>query len=183
MAGRALPGTDGQIRVEPQSLVNNPERRQMIMEAAAKLYGQGFKRSHIAKLLVDHLTPNKFFEDGTPRPLEQRTSQARARLRGWERDPKFRDLVYNGSIVKLDLQTPAILDGIAKKAKKGRVDAARLVLELTGRHNPKGEQQPTQVALILSGVPRPATVQAVTADGTETIEIADGSMAEEDADV
>jgi len=48
-----------------------------------------------------------------------------------------------------------ILTGIAKKAQRGRVDAARLALELTGRHNPKGEQAPTQVAIIFQGIPRP----------------------------
>jgi|SRR5215472_1016289 len=127
--------------------------RQAVRETAAKLYGQGFARAKIARILVDHLVPN-----GRDRPLEQRLSQARNKLRAWERTQNFRDLVWNGAVVKLDLQAPAILDGISQKAKRGRVDAARLALEVTGRHNPKGDQAPTQVQLVVTGVPRP-TVQ------------------------
>ncbi len=141
-----------------------PVARDEIREAAARLYGQGYERKQIAKILLDHLAPNKEFEDGTPRPKEQRMSTARAKLRKWEADEKFRDIIYQTSLVKLDLQTPAILGGIAKKAKRGRVDAARLALELTGRHNPKGDDKPAQIVVAIAGIARPQGTQAVEAD-------------------
>ena len=119
-------------------------------EHAAKLYGQGFSRAKVARIMLDHLVPN-----GRDRPEEQRLSQARAKLRRWESDQKFRDLIYHKAVVDLDLATPEILQGVAKKAKRGRVDAARLALELTGRHTPKGEQTPTQVVVAINGIPRP----------------------------
>lgn len=103
--------------------------------------------------MVNHLVPN-----GIDRPLEQRLSQARAKLRRWEHKQEFRDLIYHKAVVDLDLETPAILKGIAGKAKRGRVDAARLALEVTGRHNPKGDQAPAQVVVAINGIPRPATV-------------------------
>ena len=127
-----------------------PERDR-IQEACAKLYGQGYPRGKVARILVDHLVPN-----GKHRPLEQRLSQARAKLRRWERTQSFRDLVYSLAVVELDMSTPIILKGVASKAKRGRVDAARLALEITGRHNPKGEQAPTQVAVVFQGIPRPS---------------------------
>jgi hypothetical protein len=146
------------------------------MEAAAKLYGQGYARGVIAKMMVDHLVP------GTRgRPTQYRLKQARAKLRAWEYQQDFRDLVYARAIVGLDLQAPAILKGVAGKAKRGRVDAARLALELTGRHNPKGDQAPAQVALVISGVPRPMQIQATSGD--ETVVIADEAMIGEDEDV
>lgn len=123
----------------------------LIFEHAAKLYGQGYARSKVARIMVNHLVPN-----GKDRPLEQRLSQARAKLRRWEHNEKFRDLIYHRAVVELDLDSPKILKGLSKKAQKGRVDAARLTFELTGRHNPKGEQAPTQVVVAINGIPRPA---------------------------
>jgi hypothetical protein len=101
--------------------------------------------------MLNHLVPN-----GLDRPEEQRLSQARAKLRRWETMESFRDLIYHKAVVDLDLDTPEILQGLAKKAKKGRVDAVRLTLELTGRHNPKGDNTPTQVVVAINGIPRPA---------------------------
>lgn len=141
---------------------------------AARLYSQGYERKHIARILLDHLVPN-----GKDRPEEQRLSQARTKLRNWENSEKFRDLVYSQGLIKLDLQTPAILGGVAKKAKRGRVDAARLILEVTGRHNPKGDSAPTQVSLVIQNVPRP-----LARGVDETLEIVDGeALVEEDEDV
>jgi hypothetical protein len=45
--------------------------------------------------------------------------------------------------------------GIARKAKAGRVDAARLAFELNGRHAPHTEIQPAAINIVLGGVPRP----------------------------
>jgi hypothetical protein len=114
--------------------------------------------------------------------LEQRLSQARTKLRGWENSPDFRDLVWKHGLVKLDLATPQILKGVERKAKQGRVDAARLALEVTGRHNPKGDASPTTVVIAFDGIPRPEGAQAVAAieDGT----VVDGEvMVEEDDEV
>jgi hypothetical protein len=187
MAGQAEPSPKSELDIGSGDLRVRPggnEHRDRVREAAAKLYGQGFERKHIARMMVEYLGGAKTFEDGVPRPLEQRLSQARTRLRGWEADQAFRDMIYNLAVVKLDLQTPAILGGIAKKAKKGRVDAARLALEITGRHNPKGDQVPTQIALVVEGVPRPVRAKAVTADGEVVVELNGHEILEEpDEDV
>lgn len=128
---------------------------QEVRVAAAKLYGQGYKRTQIARILLDHLCTEAMLS----RPEEQRLTAARALLRRWEKQDSFRDLLYKHALIELDLETPQVLKGIAKKAKRGRVDAARLVLELTGRHNPKGDQAPTQIVLQIEGVPRPVPQQ------------------------
>lgn len=185
MAGQAKPGTDIEVpslgaRVPPPNtapMLSGPER-DAVREVAAKLYGQGIPRAKIARMMVDHLVPN-----GRDRPLEQRLSQARNKLRNWERDDKFRDLIYNLAVVKLDLQTPQILGGVGRKAKAGRVDAARLALELTGRHNPKGDSTPAQVIIAFNGVPRPhGSPQAVEASEVVVIDGTD-AMVEEDEQV
>lgn len=123
----------------------------IVFEHAAKLYGQGYQRSKIARIMVNHLVPN-----GKDRPLEQRLSQARAKLRRWEGKQSFRDLMYQKAVVELDMQAAPIMMGLAKKAKRGRVDAARLAFELTGRHNPKGDSTPAQVVVAINGIPRPS---------------------------
>jgi len=128
-----------------------------LRETVAQMYGRGIPRKIIARSLVDYLVPN-----GKDRPLEQRLSQARNKLRKWERQGIFRDRVYEIAIIELDLDAPQMLKGLAKKAKRGRVDAVRLAMELTGRHNPKGDPVPTQVAVVFNGIPRPGE-QAVRA--------------------
>lgn len=118
---------------------------------AAKLYGRGFARKTIARALVDVLVPS----DSMARTEEQRISQARNKLKRWERNQEFRDLVYRHAVVELDMQTPGILVGLAKRAKRGRVDAARLALEITGRHTKESDSGPVSVTVNLANVPRP----------------------------
>lgn len=125
-----------------------------IQAAAARLYGLGYKRAQIARILFDHLAP-LHREGKRDRTVEERQSLARNKLRRWERTQKFRDLIWNQAVVELDLETPAILKGVASKAKRGRTDAARLALEVTGRHNPKGEDKPTEIVVHIGNIPRP----------------------------
>lgn len=173
MAGQANPAPNQELEtLVPTSHPNasDTKERDLVFEHAAKLYGQGYARSKVARIMLDHLVPH-----GKDRPEEQRLSQARAKLRRWEHMDRFRDLIYHKAVVDLDLESPAILKGVAAKAKRGRVDAARLALELTGRHTPKGDQVPAQVVVAINGIPRPQTqVEA------GVIEIEGEIVAEED---
>lgn len=160
------------LTIVPGADIDEGARKQAVKETAAKLYGQGFSRPKIARILRKHLITELM----RTRPMEQQLTAARARLKAWEKQDDFRDLVYNLAIVKLDLATPQIIAGVTKQAKRGRVDAARLALELTGRHNPKGDDKPTQVMVQINGVPRPARITGgrtaeVTLEGTEYDEL------------
>jgi len=64
----------------------------------------------------------------------------------------------------LDLESPAILRGVARKARQGRVDAARLALELNGRHSPHTDITPAKVNIVFGGIPRPQDVQVELED-------------------
>ena len=138
------------------------ERLAKLRLTAAKLYGRGLKKSEIARALADHLSHR-----ATP---EQRYSSAYRRICRWELQDSFRDLVYQHAVVKLDLAAPRILQGISRKAATGRVDAARLALELTGRHVPKGETHPTQIVLQMGNIPRPVDMDLPSLE--ETAELA-----------
>jgi hypothetical protein len=122
-----------------------------IRETAARLYGRGFRRAQIARALVDHLYP----DNGQARTEEQRLSTVNHKLRRWEYNQEFRDLVYRYAVVDLDMDTPAILVGLGRRAKRGRVDAARLALELTGRHSKDTDSAPVNVTVNLANVARP----------------------------
>ena len=172
MAGQAEPAPNQELDIGPKGHPNATDKshRDIVFEHAAKLYGQGFPRAKVARLMVDHLVPHQ-----KDRPLEQRLSQARAKLRRWENMERFRDLIYHKAVVELDLASPKIMKGLATKAARGRVDAARLAFELTGRHNPKGDNTPAQVVVAINGIPRPQTqVEA------GVIEIEGEIVAEED---
>src|SRR5215472_5325805 len=122
-----------------------------VRETAAKLYGRGYKRSQIARALMDQLYP----KNGVARTTEQKMSSVSKKLRRWEYSQEFRDLVYKYAVVDLDMSTPAILTGLATRAKRGRGDAARLALELTGRHVKDSSDAPVNFTVNLANVARP----------------------------
>jgi DMSO/TMAO reductase YedYZ molybdopterin-dependent catalytic subunit len=88
--------------------------------------------------------------------MEQRLATARTKLRKWEMSVPFLDMIWELSLQKTQMELPQILNGVSRKAKMGRVDAARLILEVTGRHNPKGDVvAPNVVIQFGNDVPRP----------------------------
>lgn len=127
----------------------------LVREAAARLYSQGYTRPNIARMLTKHLTPASKLEDDYRRFIVAKNKLAR-----WEKEQEFRDLIWDQAVVKTDLAAPQIMAGVVKKAIKGNVLAARLALEVTGRHNPKGESTPSQIAIVFSDMVRPQAVQA-----------------------
>lgn len=143
MAVPAIPDENTELEGRPTT--------DQLQEAVAKLYGRGFKRAEIARALLPYLTAGMRH----PRTDEERMQHARAKLRRWEYSQKFRDLVYKYAVVKVDMGTPEILDGVFRKAKRGRVDAAKLLLEITGRHSSKENHAEANVTVQIANVPRP----------------------------
>ena len=84
-----------------------------------------------------------------------RLKKARHKVRVWMGSQKMRDLLWDETVTQLDIETPLIVRGVSRKAAAGRVDAARLALEINGRHAPHAEVQPTQINIQFAGVPRP----------------------------
>jgi hypothetical protein len=122
-----------------------------VRETAAKLYGRGYKRAAIARALMEQLYP----ENGVARTPEQKMSSCMHKLRRWEYSQEFRDLVYKYAVVELDMDSPRILTALSKRAQRGRVDAARLALELTGRHTKDSGAEAVNVTVNLANVARP----------------------------
>src|SRR4030095_8157137 len=161
-ASRAVPAPLGQnnspAEVEPEF--------DHIQLRTAELLGQNKSRFEVARILEHHLlTPYQ-------RKLnyKQRRRYALRKIRRWQKNKRFRDIVYEAAVTKLDSRTPAILEGVADRAEMGRVDAAKLGLELSGRYTPKGSEQATSVQIVVAGVPRP---QSEVIEGT-VVEEEDG---------
>jgi hypothetical protein len=139
--------------------------------AAIRLYSAGNPRKTVAKALAPYLYPEIWAED---EPLARR--MAYKRVRAWEETAWFRDAVYESTIARVDAQVPQILNGMARRARR-RVDAARLMLEVTGRHNPRGQEvQPAVVQIQFGGnMPRPQNRPEIE-DGS----VVDAEVVEED---
>jgi hypothetical protein len=107
--------------------------------------------------VVELLRPQIFPHARTKREIWLANKALKKKIRAWESTQWFRDALYDASLAQLDLDVPEIFRGVARKAKKGRVDAARLALEVTGRHNPRGgDATPAIVNLNFGGaIPRP----------------------------
>lgn len=128
-----------------------------VQDKAALLFAKGKTVPQIAKLLGDHIHPQV-----ADRRLQLKKS--RGTLRRWLMTNKMRDAVYEYGRTLLDLESTAIMRGISRKAKEGRVDAARLALELNGRHAPHTEEKPAQIVLAFGNVPRPEPRQLEEAE-------------------
>lgn len=125
-----------------------------LQKAAARLYGAGFTRQEVARAMVDHLAPVSRHPD---KDLRTRRQRARARLKAWEHKQEFRDFVWDEAMVETDVASGAILKGLRQAAERGRVDAAKLALEVTGRHRTREDQvSATQVNVVFgTDIPRP----------------------------
>lgn len=145
---------------------NDKDQLTSVQIRAARMFARNVPLRQIAIKLADWVVPNE-----PDRQLQLK--KTRTRIRNWVRSQKFRDAIYEEAMLRVDLRTGAIVDGIVAKAEAGRVDAARLALEITGRHSPHTEIQPAQVNVVFSGVPRPQ----------EPKQIADGEVLDVDAEV
>jgi hypothetical protein len=132
-----------QVLQDPDTGLTTQVSMELVRLQCARLLAAGFPTSKVANAMARYLTPNGY------------EHTAKSKLRRWMRtDPTFRDLIYNEAVIKLDLSSPEILDGLRKSARRGRVDAARFALELTGRHT-KDETPVTTVNVVLTNIPRP----------------------------
>lgn len=130
---------------------------------------RGYTVGEIASKYQRHLVPHEPDRD-------KRMRKARGKIRRWMASQKFRDLIWDESVSELDLKSPRILNGVARKAMAGRVDAARLSLEVTGRHAPHTEVQPAQINIQFGDIPRPE--RAVPID-----ELDRGTMLDSDEEI
>jgi hypothetical protein len=103
-------------------------------------------------------------------------SKARGRVRKWSHTEHFRQALWDWSVSELDLTSMDILQGIAAKAAAGRVDAARLALEITGRHAPNSDIQPAAIQIVMNQVPRPQPVAFIDADAEEVVDVEDEAV-------
>jgi hypothetical protein len=100
----------------------------------------------------------------------------RAKLRRIEKTQWFRDAVYDQVVVKTDLSIPQIMEGIVKKARRGRVDAAKLAMSVAGRQVDTSDgavNVPIQINF-RGDVPRPYAIDGrAAAEDDEEIEDAE----------
>jgi hypothetical protein len=135
---------------------------------------------HVAFLLGQGLTVNQISAR-----LSRRVGKSHSQVRRWIKErlknsQEFRDLVWDASLLQIEEQAGAVQRGLLNQARKGRVDAARLLYELNGRHNPKAEGLGIQAVQIVVGgeIPRPISVEV-----PETRRELNGQRLEEDETV
>lgn len=63
---------------------------------------------------------------------------------------------FNGNLI---LQLPEMSEALARRAKRGRVDAIKLALEVTGVHNPRVKHEHSGDISISLNMPRPPAVE------------------------
>ena len=125
-----------------------PNQVSPVQILCVQMMARGYLLHEVARRYAGQLAPHE------PN-LEKRRKKARTKLRHWMATQKMRDLLWEETMVGLDIDSPQIVRGISRKAKAGRVDAARLALELNGRHAPHTEVTPAQINIQFGDIPRP----------------------------
>lgn len=78
------------------------------------------------------------------------------RIERYMRTHDFRMRILEGSTDLLALDAGKITKSLSEQAQRGRVDAIKLALEITGVYSPKAtDPGPATVQLVINGVPRP----------------------------
>lgn len=88
-----------------------------------------------------------------------------AKTKYWRQ--RFRDLNWAViAIASTDAQITAsagivpVMDAVVKRAKRGRIDAAKVVFEVTGFHNPRVQHEHSgEIEVKITGLNRPSTVE------------------------
>ena len=171
-ASPARNGTD--MAIGGKKVPTHKKKLSRLEAVVVQLYSQGVERRLIARLLVKHLCP-----PNGQLSAAQRYRLAKRRLKQLEERKWFRDAVWKQALQDADLETPAIVAGLVRKAKRGRVDASKLVLGLTGRYTEAAEQQATTVNIVFGAeVPRPANRGIDSQRGAEEVDAEDGDWEE-----
>lgn len=98
---------------------------------------------------------------GDPR----KTKLARQRIRRlMARSEEYKMLVAEESQGVMIETLPSTTAAVAKRSRRGRTDAAKLIFEATGFHNPKVKHEHSGDIKITVDIPRPAPVEAITAE-------------------
>jgi hypothetical protein len=128
----------------PTSLL---ERLPALERRAVELYGRGYKRREAARVLM------KYFK-GQTRELKMR--KALNFLRRAEQNQMFRDALWEQALVYVDMSSFPIARAMVRHGVRGKVDAAKFALELSGRYtNNSGERSPQVTINFGSSIPRP----------------------------
>jgi hypothetical protein len=125
-----------------------------VQRKAAELYGRGMTTGQVAKVCMDHIV-------GRRRDKKLQFQLAKRKVHQWTMSQWFRDLAWEAAVAQADMASGDILRGLTSKAKRGRVDAAKMVMGVAGRYEEKGFGQAAQVNVVIEGVPRPSSRPAI----------------------
>lgn len=150
---------------KPSNAVDEVTPIQMLV---ATQYARGATVAQLARKLAHLIRPDVQDED-------KQRQKSRSVIRKWLATEKMRNIIWQETLIQADLDSPQVVAAVGRKAKRGRIDAARLHLELTGRHAPNTEITPAQVNVVFTDLPRPTTEEeddnTVVGDADEVVDV------------
>jgi hypothetical protein len=117
-------------------------------------------------MLGDGLTPREVVKAyGRGDPAKEK--KMRQILRRWRTEAGFQSMILQATKGELHLNLGAITSGLARRAKAGRPDAAKLALEFSGAHNPRMQHEHSGDIAIHLELPRPKAIDVPEAEVVE----------------
>lgn len=124
--------------------------------------------------VIDHLaggkTPKTIAFKVYPRDRNKRRKLEHRIFKLAAYDANFQSRVALRSKASLVLDMPAIASAVGHRAKRGRIDAAKLAMEASGFHNPKVKHEHSGEIKVKLEMPRPQFDHEVPATDAEEVE-------------
>ena len=157
----------------PQAGRQNPKELNPLEELPAfeqwfcRQLFEGHSRYDVARYLVKRRHARFLPPDGAKynAGTERHVEYVAYRLRDLEYSAEVRNALWHMTMVWVDRHGQDIMAGVVRKAKTGRVDAAKFALEVAGRYTPRGDTQAAVVQVHIDGVPRPWENDGTTVEG------------------
>jgi hypothetical protein len=134
-------------------------------------------QAKVAELLANGMTPAALARK-LAKGDKKKAQRLRARFRYWVwHVPAFQQALMAQAKGEAALQATAAIPAVGRRAQRGRVDATKLLLEVSGMHNPKvNHEHSGEVKITLATMPRPEPVEtedSVDSDAITEAEIVD----------
>jgi hypothetical protein len=125
-------------------------------------------QARVAELIADG-TPPAELARRLARGDKKKARRLRARFRYWVyNNVEFQTRLLAQAKGEAALQATAAMPAVGRRAQRGRVDAAKLLLEVSGMHNPKVQHEHSgDIKVTLATMPRPKAVETV--DGNDEV--------------
>lgn len=130
--------------------------------------------TEVHETIVDWLEQGKTLPELAKRLAKGDRRRANTLRRRFQRmvanDPLLQMAIYSRAKAGLVTAVPGTVEAVRKRAQRGRMDAAKIVLEASGVHNPRVQHEHSGEISVKLDMPRPKFIEAEAVEDAEIVD-------------